>query len=194
MAITQKPSEGAREYRARTFEAFQAHSGIPDAERQNPAFIQLYKDGLGPTHQAVLRTGLAPYVSFTELENWAMSLDNQARATVAALSTPGPLVCCIQTSLTARSPSDAPETPTWEGAAPPRAGTTRVSTAACPPSAPLAPQRTRNPKQGTNHDSQPENLHKPHNPSPKPSPPTGISSVVDSCSSSYSYSPGVRTE
>ncbi|GCC44395.1 hypothetical protein chiPu_0028429 [Chiloscyllium punctatum] len=99
VAVTQKPGEDAQEYGARKFEAFQAHSGIPDADRQNPAFIQLYKDGLGPTHQAVLRTGLVPYVSFTELDNWAMSLDKQAPATVAALSTPGPLVCycCRQT-------------------------------------------------------------------------------------------------
>ncbi|GCC49288.1 hypothetical protein chiPu_0033507, partial [Chiloscyllium punctatum] len=69
VAITQKPGEGAQEYGVRKFEAFQAHSGIPKADWQNPAFIQLYKDGFGPTHQAVLRTGLVPYVSFTELEN-----------------------------------------------------------------------------------------------------------------------------
>ncbi|GCC39525.1 hypothetical protein chiPu_0023604 [Chiloscyllium punctatum] len=76
VAFTQKPGEGAQEYGARQFEAFQVQSGIPDADRQNPAFIQLYKDGLGPTHLAVLRTGLEPYFSFRELENWAMSLDN----------------------------------------------------------------------------------------------------------------------
>ncbi|GCC39761.1 hypothetical protein chiPu_0023871, partial [Chiloscyllium punctatum] len=99
VAVTQKPGDGAQEYGTRNFESFQAHSGIPDADRQNPALIQLYKDGLGTTHPAALRTGLVPYVSFTELENWTMSLDNQALATLAALSTPKPLVCyrCRQT-------------------------------------------------------------------------------------------------
>ncbi|GCC46059.1 hypothetical protein chiPu_0030251, partial [Chiloscyllium punctatum] len=70
------PGEGTQEYGVRKFEAFRAHRGVPDADRQNPAFVQLYKDGLRPAHQAVLRTGLVPYVTFAELENWAMSLDN----------------------------------------------------------------------------------------------------------------------
>ncbi|GCC40842.1 hypothetical protein chiPu_0024706, partial [Chiloscyllium punctatum] len=39
VAVTQKPGEGAQEYGACKFEAFQTHSGIPDADRQNPAFI-----------------------------------------------------------------------------------------------------------------------------------------------------------
>ncbi|GCC41034.1 hypothetical protein chiPu_0025456 [Chiloscyllium punctatum] len=36
VAVTQKPGEGAQEYGARKFEAFQAQCGIPDADRQNP--------------------------------------------------------------------------------------------------------------------------------------------------------------
>ncbi|GCC45329.1 hypothetical protein chiPu_0029557, partial [Chiloscyllium punctatum] len=193
VAVTQKPGEGAQEYEARKFEAFQAHSGIPDADRQNPAFIQIYKDGLGPKHQAVLQTGLVPYVSFTELENWAMSPDNQAPATVAALSTPGPLVCFaadrrVTTSLTARSPSDAPETPT------------QVSTGAVPhhdmptdgaphtPANKELPSREPTATQGRKNPTNPAALAR------SLPPPTGISSVTDSCSSSYSYSPGVRTE
>ncbi|GCC42576.1 hypothetical protein chiPu_0026515, partial [Chiloscyllium punctatum] len=186
--------EGAQEYGARKFEAFKAHSGIPDADRQNPAFIQLYKDGLGPRHQAVLRTGLVPYVSFTELENWAMSLDNQAPATVAALSTPGPLVCyhyrqtghyksnCL---LSFRRPGD-PDTGQHRGRSPPQHAHRRC---------PSHPSEQGTPKQGTNGDPRPQKPHEPRSPSSKPSPPlTGISSVTGSCLSSYSYSPGVRTE
>ncbi|GCC43913.1 hypothetical protein chiPu_0027737 [Chiloscyllium punctatum] len=211
VAVTQKPGEGAQEYGVRKFKAFKAHSGIPDADRQNPAFIQLYKDGLGPTHQAVLQTGLVPYISFTELENWAMSLDNQALATVTALSTPEPLVCyrCRQTGhhksncpLSFRRPGD----PDLGGGSP---GQGRDSPGQHRARSPLrhahcwrpsCPSERGTPKQGTNGDPRPQKTHEPRSPSPKPSPaptppsPTGISSVVDSCLSSYSYSPGVRTE
>ncbi|GCC33858.1 hypothetical protein chiPu_0012329 [Chiloscyllium punctatum] len=93
VGITQKPGEGAQEYGVHKFEAFRAHSGVPDADRQNLAFVQLYKDGLSPAHQAVLRTGLVPYVTFVVLEDWAMSLDNRAAPAVAAVSTDEPDVC-----------------------------------------------------------------------------------------------------
>ncbi|GCC41837.1 hypothetical protein chiPu_0025743, partial [Chiloscyllium punctatum] len=157
-------------------------SGIPDADRQNPAFIQLYKDGLGPTHQAVLRTGLVPYVSFTELKNWAMSLDNQAPATVAALSTPEPLVCyrCRQTGhykfncplsfrhpgdpdLGGGSPGQGRDSPgQHRGRSPPRHAHRR------PPS---HPSEQGTPKQGTNGNSRPQKPHKPRSPNLKPFPP-----------------------
>ncbi|GCC41948.1 hypothetical protein chiPu_0025811, partial [Chiloscyllium punctatum] len=193
VAVTQKPGEGAQEYGARKSEAFQAHSGIPDADQQNPAFIQLYKDGLGPRHQAVLRTGLVPYVSFTELGNWAMSLDNQAPATVAALSTPRPLVCyrCRQTGhyksncpLSFRRPGD-PDPGQHRGRSPPRHAHRRR---------PSHPSKQGTPKQGTNGDPQPQIPTNPAALARSLPPPTGISSVAGSCLSSYSYSPGVRTE
>ncbi|GCC42774.1 hypothetical protein chiPu_0026535, partial [Chiloscyllium punctatum] len=203
--VTQKPGEGAQEYRVRKFEAFQAHSSIGDPDRQNPAFIQLYKDGLGPTHQAVLRTGLVP-ISFTELENWATSLDNQAPATVAAFSTPEPLVCyrCRQTGhhrfkcpLSFRRPGD----PDLGGGSPGQCRDNPGQHRGCSPpwhahrrcASRPSEQGTR--EQGTKGDPQPQKPHKPRSPSLKPSPPpTGISSVAVSCSSSYSYLPGVRTE
>ncbi|GCC20737.1 hypothetical protein chiPu_0019304 [Chiloscyllium punctatum] len=93
VGITQKPGEGAQEYGVHKFEVFRAHSGVPDADRQNPAFVQLYKDGLSPAHQAVPRTGLVPYATFAELENWAMSLDNRAAPAIAAVSMDEPDGC-----------------------------------------------------------------------------------------------------
>ncbi|GCC17231.1 hypothetical protein chiPu_0017494 [Chiloscyllium punctatum] len=170
VAVTPKPGEGAHEYGARKFEAFQAHRGIPDADRQNPAFIQLYKDGLGPTHLAVLRTGLVPYVSFTEIENWAMSLDNQAPATVAALSTPRLLIChrCRQTGhyksncpLYFGRPRD-PDAGQHRGRSPPRHAHRRR---------PSHPSEQGTPKQGTNGNPRPQKPHEPRSPTQKLSSP-----------------------
>ena len=70
-----------------------AHGGMPDADRQNSAFLQLYRDGLSSAHQAVLKTGLVNFSTFDELENWAITVDNQqrkiqsARVGVSALGT-----------------------------------------------------------------------------------------------------------
>ncbi|GCC46586.1 hypothetical protein chiPu_0030970, partial [Chiloscyllium punctatum] len=172
----------AQEYGAHKFEAFQAHSGIPDADRQNPAFIQLHKDRLGPTHQAVLRTGLVPYVSFMELENWAMSLDNQTPDTVAALSTPGPLVCyrCRQTGhyksncpLSFRRPGnpDLGEGSPGQGRDSPGQHQGRSPPQHAHRQRPSHPSEQGTPKQGTNGDPRPQKPHEPRSPSLKPSPP-----------------------
>ncbi|GCC39015.1 hypothetical protein chiPu_0023102 [Chiloscyllium punctatum] len=184
VAVTQKPGEGAQEYGVRKFEAFQAHSRIPDADRQNPAFIQLYKDGLGPTHQASLsrssRIGPCPLITKPRPPLQHFRHPSHSFATAADRR--------VTTSLTARSPSDAPETLTWEGAALASAGTTRVSTvgALCAP-ANWELMATHGRKNPTN----PAALAQ----SPPPPPlPTGISSVAGSCLSSNSYSPSVRTE
>ncbi|GCC45079.1 hypothetical protein chiPu_0028822 [Chiloscyllium punctatum] len=118
-----------------------------------------------------------------------MSLDNQAPATVAALSTPA-ADRRVTTSLTARSPSDASETPTWEGAAPASAGTTWVSTGAVPHRSMPTAGAPRVPANREPPSREPTATHGRKNPTN----PTGISSVAGSCSSSYSYSPGVRTE
>jgi len=95
VGVTQKKEEGAQEYGRRKFDAFVAHGGMPDADRQNPAFLQLYRDGLSPAHQAILKTGLVNFNTFDELENWAVTVDNQqrktqgARAGISAVGTEG---------------------------------------------------------------------------------------------------------
>ncbi|GCC43129.1 hypothetical protein chiPu_0026924 [Chiloscyllium punctatum] len=119
------------------FEAFQAHIGIPDADRQNPAFIQLYKDGLGPTHQTVLRTGLVPKSLSRSSRIGPCPSITKPWPPLRHFRHPGRSFATaadrrVTTSLTARSPSNAPETPTWQGAAPARAGKARVSTRAVP--------------------------------------------------------------
>ncbi|GCC40165.1 hypothetical protein chiPu_0024306 [Chiloscyllium punctatum] len=150
----------AQEYGVHKFEAFRTHSGVPDADRQNPTFVQLYKDGLSPAHQAVLGTGLVPYVTFAELENWAMSLDNRVAPAVAAVSTDEPDICfrCkrmghrkAQCPLSFRRP--------WGPG--PKGGQ--------PPSQPhsLRPHDQNRPRQGVNSDPSPHKPHKPCSPSPK---------------------------
>ena len=93
VGVVQGKEEGAQEYGRRKFDAFLAHGGMPDADRQNPMFLQLYKDGLSPAHQAILKTGLVNFNTFDEIENWAITVDNQqrkiqsARVGVSALGT-----------------------------------------------------------------------------------------------------------
>ncbi|GCC41033.1 hypothetical protein chiPu_0025455 [Chiloscyllium punctatum] len=106
----------------------------------------------------------------------------------------------VTKSLTACSPSNAPETPIWEGAAPARAGTAWVSTGAVPyrgmptvgaphtPANKEPPSRETTATHGRKNPTNPSALAQSH------PPPTGISSVAGCCSSSYSYSPGLRTE
>ncbi|GCC40948.1 hypothetical protein chiPu_0024580 [Chiloscyllium punctatum] len=158
VGITQKPEEGAQEYGVRNFEAFRALSGVPNADRQNPAFVQLNKDGLHPTHQAVLRTGLVPYVTFSELENRAMSLANRAAPGVAAVST-DVCLCCKQTGHRKAQCPLSYRRPWGPG---PKWGQ--------PPSQPQSsrPHDQDRPRQGVNSDRSP---HKPHSPSPKPTAP-----------------------
>jgi len=50
MGVTQNKGEGAQEYGNMNFEAFRAHSGVPNADRQYSAFIQMYRDRLSPAH------------------------------------------------------------------------------------------------------------------------------------------------
>ncbi|GCC44333.1 hypothetical protein chiPu_0028535 [Chiloscyllium punctatum] len=110
-----------------------------------------------------------------------MSLDNQAPATVAALSTPEPLVChrCRQTGhhkfncplsfrhpgdpdLGGGSPSQCRDNPgQHRGRSPPRHADHRH---------PSRPSEQGTPKQGTNGDPRPQKLHEPRSPRPKPSP------------------------
>ncbi|GCC40351.1 hypothetical protein chiPu_0023990 [Chiloscyllium punctatum] len=111
-----------------------------------------------------------------------MSLDNQAPATVVALSTPGPLVCyrCRQTghyvfncplsfqrpgdpNLEGGSPGQGRDNPgQHRGHSPPRHAHRRR---------PSHPSEQGTPKQGTNGDPRPQKPHKPRSPSPKPYPP-----------------------
>ncbi|GCC47335.1 hypothetical protein chiPu_0031760 [Chiloscyllium punctatum] len=111
-----------------------------------------------------------------------MYLDNQAPATVAALSTPGLLVCyrCRQTGhynfncllsfrrpgdpdLGGGSPSQGRDSPgQYRGRSPPWNAHRRR---------PSHPSERGTPKQGTNGDQRPQKPHEPRSPSPKPSPP-----------------------
>ncbi|GCC42216.1 hypothetical protein chiPu_0026451 [Chiloscyllium punctatum] len=117
-----------------------------------------------------------------------MSLDNQAPATVAALSTPGLLVCyrCRQTGhyesncpLSFRRPGD-PDPGQHRGRSPPRHAHRRRSS---------HPSEQGTPKQGTNGKTRPQKPHEPRSPSPKPSSPDW-----DQLSRGQLLEPGVRTE
>ncbi|GCC41958.1 hypothetical protein chiPu_0025627 [Chiloscyllium punctatum] len=148
----------AQEYGAHKFEAFRTHSGVPDADRQNPAFVQLYKDGLRPAHEAVLGTGLVPYVTFAELENWAMSLDNRAAPAVVAVSTDVCFRCKRMGHCKAQCPLSFRRTwgPGPKGDQPP----SQLHSS--------RPHDQDRPRQGVNSDPSP---HKPRSPSPKPTAP-----------------------
>ncbi|GCC40868.1 hypothetical protein chiPu_0024767 [Chiloscyllium punctatum] len=147
VGITQKPGEGTQEYGVRKFEAIRAHNGVPDADRQNPTFVQLYKDGLSPRHQAVLRTGLVPYITFAELENWAMSLDNRAAPAVAAVST----IVCLRCKRTGHRKAQCPLSFRRPWGPGPKGGQ--------PPSQPHSsrPHDQDRPRQGVNSNPSPHN-------------------------------------
>lgn len=71
----QQKDEGASEYGERLFVTYGESSGNPGALRTDPAFIQAFKDGLSPAHQAIIKMGVVTNRTYDELVEWACGVD-----------------------------------------------------------------------------------------------------------------------
>ncbi|GCC38909.1 hypothetical protein chiPu_0022996 [Chiloscyllium punctatum] len=125
--------------------------------------------------------GLVPYVTFVELENWAMSLDNRAPPAIAAVSTD----VCFRCKRTGHRKAQCPLSfrRPW-GPGPKGASHLHSRT-------PRAPTTRNAPDKGSTATPAPTN---PAAQAQNPLPPTGVNSVGTSCSSFYSCSPDAKTE
>lgn len=71
----QQKGEGASEYGERLFIVYGESSGQPGPARTDPAFIQAFKDGLSPAHQAIIKMGVVTARNYDDLVEWACGVD-----------------------------------------------------------------------------------------------------------------------
>ncbi|MGH0161627.1 UNVERIFIED_CONTAM: hypothetical protein FKN15_057072 [Acipenser sinensis] len=92
-------------YNPEKFLAYQEYSGSENPQREDPIFIKMFKEGLGPKHQKVIEMGIPVGNTLTDVLKWANEIEYKANqkkhlatvtevtGSVAAVETKTPVRC-----------------------------------------------------------------------------------------------------